>query len=207
MPAELTGPSLSAVRHRIATASPDLRASTVSVAALVADLAVELDGTVLDPRSTARLDEDLAHGPETSQAGARDRGALVALVCWLVLDPAIRSDAGIQAAAQAAGGPSAWLFRLIADLPRALEGLRPVAQWVDDDVAREELARAFLGEAGVLPAGESASAAHDRWLAVSTAYQRQLLSEMAQEVERAEALSRALAAKRAKEAAAQYVPS
>ncbi|WP_028047068.1 hypothetical protein [Cellulomonas sp. URHE0023] len=204
---DLTGPQLAAVRHRISNASPDLTDPQVSVGAVVADLAVELDGAVLDAASLANLDRDLEHGPGMSDASVAERRALVALVCWLVLDPAVRSDPGIQEAAQARGGLSAWMLGLVATIPRQLSGLRPVGRWVEDDSAREELARAFLGAAGVLPAGESPSVANDRWLAVSTAYQRELLTAMAQEAARAEALAKALAEARAKEAAAHYVPS
>ncbi|WP_315097875.1 hypothetical protein [uncultured Cellulomonas sp.] len=194
------GPTLAAVRHRLSTAPPDLFEPEASVTALVADLAVELDGTVLAADSLARLDGDLGAGDEA----ATTRRVLVGLVCWLVLDPAVRGGPGVREAASRLGGASHWMLALVSRVQHELVGLRPDRDWVLLDEAREELARAFLRLGGVLPAGEGAAEAHDRWLAVSTVYQRDLVRAMAVEQARAEELERALAAQRAKEAAAQY---
>jgi hypothetical protein len=187
------GPALAALLHRLTLAPPDLFEPSVSASALVADVAVSLDGTVLDRRILRALDADL------SDASAR---ALVGLVCWLLLDPAVRDAPGVRAAAS--GGLSAWFLRLVEGVQRVLAGQRPDSAWVQDDDAREELARAVLRLGGVLPEGERAETADDRWLAVSSAYQRKVARSMAAEVAHAEELSRALAAQRAKEAAAQY---
>ena len=194
-PATPTGPALASVRHRLSLAPPDLFEPGVAVPALVADLAVDLDGTVLDADSLARLDHDLEVAP---------RRVLVGLVCWLVLDPALRADAGVRESVAAVGGATRWMLGIVTGVQRELVGLRADKDWVQLDEGREELARAFLRFAGVRPAGESAAAAQDRWLAVSTAYQRDLVRAMAVEQARAEELERALAAQQAKEAAAQY---
>ena len=201
-PATPTGPALASVRHRLGLAPPDLFEPGVVVPALVADLAVELDGTLLDADSLARLDADLAGAP--SHPTVATRRALVGLVCWFVLDPAVRADAGVRDAGAAAGGATRWMLGIVTGVQRELVALRADTDWVQRDDGREELARALLRFAGVLPAGESATAAQDRWLAVSTAYQRDLVRAMAVEQARAEELERALAAQQAKEAAAQY---
>ncbi|MBO3084468.1 hypothetical protein [Cellulomonas fengjieae] len=198
------GPALAAVRHRLAVAPPDLFEPTVVVPALVADLAVELDGSVLDAHALARLDAGLAHGPGSSDRAVATRRVLVGLVSWLVLDPAVRADAGVRAVMADSGGATRWMLAVAEAVPAELVGLRADQDWVHLDEAREELARAFLRAAGVLPAGEVAAVAQDRWLAVSTAYQRDLVRAMAVEQARAEELERALADRKAKEAAAQY---
>ena len=96
------------------------------------------------------------------------------------------------------------MLDIVSQVQVELAGLRPDRDWVQLDEARDELARAFLRFARVLPAGEDLATAQDRWLAVSTAYQRDLVRAMAVEQARAEELERALAAQKAKEAAAQY---
>lgn len=197
---EPDGPALAALVHRLALAPPDLFEPSASVSALVADVAVTLDGTVLDRRVLRALDADLS-GPADQSA---HRPPLVGLVCWLVLDPAVLGAPGARAAAAGAGGRTAWFLRIVEGVQRVLAGQRPDREWVQDDVAREELARAFCRLGGVLPAGERAETSDDRWLAVSSAYQRKVAQSMAVEVARAEELARALAEQRAKEAAAQY---
>lgn len=195
---EPDGPALATLVHRLALAPPDLFEPSVSVSALVADVAVSLDGTVLDRRVLRALDADLT-GPADQ---GMHRAPLVGLVCWLVLDPAVHGAPGVRAAA--AGGRTAWFLRIVEGVQRVLAGQRPDREWVQDDVAREELARAFCRLGSVLPAGERAETSDDRWLAVSSAYQRKVAQSMAVEVARAEELARALAEQRAKEAAAQY---
>jgi len=195
---EPDGPALAALVHRLALAPPDLFEPSVAVSALVADVAVSLDGTVLDRRVLRALDADLT-GP-SDQAG--HRAPLVGLVCWLVLDPAVPGSAGVRAAAS--GSLAGWFLRIVEGVQRVLAGQRPDREWVQDADAREELARAVCRLGGVLPAGEGAQTADDRWLAVSSAYQRKVAQSMAVEVARAEELARALAEQKAKEAAAQY---
>ena len=191
------GPPLAALVHRLTLAPPDLFEPSVSPSALVADAAVTLDGTVLARQVLRALDTDL-----TGPGGTSSRRALVGLTCWLVLDPAVHGAPGVGAAA--AGSLSGWFLRVVEGVQRVLAGQRPDRDWVQSDDAREELARAVCRLGGVLPAGETAATADDRWLAVSSAYQRKVAQSMAVEVARAEELARALAAQKAKEAAAQY---
>lgn len=191
------GPALAALVHRLALAPPDLFEPSVRASALVADAAVALDGTVLDRRVLRALDDDL-----TGPGDQASRRVLVGLACWLVLDPAVHGAPGVRAAAS--GSLAGWFLRIVEGVQRVLAGQRPDRQWVQDDTAREELARAVCRLGGVLPAGERAQTADDRWLAVSSAYQRKVAQAMAVEVARAEELARALAEQKAKEAAAQY---
>jgi hypothetical protein len=191
------GPALAALLHRLTLAPPALFEQSVSASARVADVAVSLDGTVLDRRTLRALDEDLT-GPR-DQASRR---ALLGLTCWLLVDPAVHGAPGVRAAA--AGSLTGWFLRIVEGVQRVLAGQRPDRAWVQADDAREELARAVCRLGGVLPAGESAATADDRWLAVSSAYQRKVAQSMAVEVARAEELAKALAAQKAKEAAAQY---
>ncbi|KQY20675.1 hypothetical protein ASD16_20490 [Cellulomonas sp. Root485] len=193
------GPALAALVHRLTLAPPDLFEPFVSASALVADVAVSLDGTVLDRPTLRALDADLQ-----APADRASRRALVGLVCWLVVDPAVHGTPGVRAAAAGAGGLSGWFLRVVEGVQRVLAGQRPEREWVQADDAREELARAFCRLGGVLPAGERAETADDRWLAVSSAYQRKVVQAMAVEAARAEELAKALAEQRAKEAAAQY---
>ena len=71
------GPALAALVHRLTLAPPDLFEPSVSASALVADVAVSLDGTVLDRRALRALDADLTGptGPGVAP-GARRPGVL-----------------------------------------------------------------------------------------------------------------------------------
>ncbi|AEE45614.1 hypothetical protein [Cellulomonas fimi] len=201
VPAGVTGgPPLAALVHRLALAPPDLFEPAVSVPALVADVAVGLDRSVLGRDSLRALDADLR---VTSPDGPARR-ALVGLVCWLATDPTLADAPGVRTAAASAGGLSGWFLGVVAGVQRTLAGQRPARDWVRDETAREELARAVLRLGGVLPAGEDPATADDRWLTVSSAYQRRVAQALAVEQARAEALARALAEQKAKEAAAQY---
>lgn len=196
------GPSVAALVHRLALAPPDLLEPSVGTSALVADVALTLDGAVLGRGSLAALDADLQGTADPDAVAARR--ALVGLVCWLVTDAAVTATPGVRAAAADAGGLTAWFLRLVEGVQRVLAGQRRDHDWVRDETAREELARAVCRIGGVLPAGEPAAVADDRWLTVSSAYQRKVAESLAVERARAEELARALEAQRAKEAAAQY---
>lgn len=81
----------------------------------------------------------------------------------------------------------------------------PVRQWFGDDPERhEEVARALLRCLGIRPRGETHPQSEDRWVSVSTALRSDALRLAAVEQQRADELARALASKRAQEAAAQY---
>lgn len=189
------GPPLETLLHRLGQAPAELLDDAVSAPAVVADLAVSLDGTVLDPARLRLLDDALA---------GHDAAALALLGAWLVADPAVRRHAGARAAAEAAGGAGLWAFGLATALPAALGGLRGGAAWRADELAREELVRAFLAVGGLRAAGEDDALAADAWAAVSTVHRRRMAAETAEEQRRAQELAARLAEQRAKEAAAQY---
>lgn len=196
-PAE-EGPSLATLTQRLALAGPDLLAPEADVPALVADVALLLDGTVLGAATLRGLDAALGR---TATPAAR---AAAGVVCWLVADPAVRSHPGVEAAARARGGLAPWFLHVLHELTTGLAAVRAPRAWVHEETGREEAARALCAAGALLPEGESAAQAADRWQAVSTAYRQQASRAMAEEVRRAEELARALAEKRAKEAAAQY---
>ncbi|WP_435737091.1 hypothetical protein V5D56_00360 [Cellulosimicrobium sp. PMB13] len=193
-PATAEGPALADVVRRLADTPPDVLDPAAVVAALVADTADLLAGPhavgVLQPDARRAVDELCVIAPYAALAGT---------VCWLLRDERLRSAPALRAAATPAA-----LVGLVSRLVPELATLRTATTWVHEPTAREELARAVLRELGLRPAGESPVVAQDRWTAVSTAEQRRIAREMAEEARRAEQLARELADKRAKEAAAQY---
>lgn len=189
------GPALADVVHRLADTPPDvLDHRVVAAAALVGDTADLLAGSgavgVLRGPQRAAVEALCTHAPYAALAGT---------VCWLLRDEHLLA----APASRAAATPGA-LVRVVEQTVPALALLRTPDEWLHAPTAREELARAVLRELGLRPAGESPEVAADRWAAVSTAEQRRIAREMAQEARRAEQLARELAEKRAKEAAAQY---
>ncbi|MDF9878313.1 hypothetical protein [Cellulosimicrobium cellulans] len=189
------GPALADVVHRLADTPPDVLDHPVVVAAaLVGDTADLLTGDgavgVLRGPQRAAVEALCTHAPYAALAGT---------VCWLLRDEHLRAAPAFRAAAT----PGA-LVRVVEQTVPALALLRTPDDWLHAPTAREELARAVLRDLGLRPAGESPEVAQDRWTAVSTAEQRRIAREMAQEARRAEQLARELAEKRAKEAAAQY---
>lgn len=188
------GPPLADVVRRLVDTPPDVLDPAAAAAALVGDTADLLGGErtvgVLRGATRREVDALCAIAPYAALAGT---------VCWLVRDEHLRSSPGFRAAATPAA-----LVDLVSRLVPELATLRTATAWVHEPSAREELARAVLRDLGLRPAGESPEVAQDRWTAVSTAEQRRIAREMAEEARRAEQLARELAAKRAKEAAAQY---
>ncbi|WP_264031365.1 hypothetical protein [Cellulosimicrobium sp. SH8] len=189
------GPALADVVHRLADTPPDvLDHPVVAAAALVGDTADLLAGGgavgVLRGPQRAAVEALCTHAPYAALAGT---------ACWLLRDEHLLA----APASRAAATPGA-LVRVVEQTVPALALLRTPEEWLHAPTAREELARAVLRELGLRPAGESPEVAQDRWAAVSTAEQRRIAREMAQEARRAEQLARELADKRAKEAAAQY---
>ncbi|ADG74345.1 hypothetical protein Cfla_1447 [Cellulomonas flavigena DSM 20109] len=191
------GPELVVVTRRLAAAPAALRDPGANAAAALADLAVVLDGRVAEAGELRSLDQ------RTGDPGG-DRAVLALLTGWVALDPAVRADPGLQDVAKRAGGLSRLVVAAALAVAGELAELREPATWTDDEVAREELARAVLAVLGVLPAGEDPHTAGDAWRVVSTRHRRRVAAEMAAEAQRAAELAKALAEQRAKEAAAQY---
>jgi len=87
----------------------------------------------------------------------------------------------------------------------ALVGVVPLRQWFGDDPDRhEEVVRALLRCMAIRPRGETHAQSEDRWQSVSTGLRSDALRLAALEQQRAAELAKALADKRAQEAAAQY---
>ena len=191
------GPELVSVTRRLATAHAALRDPGVHPGAALADLAVVLDGRVAEATELRSLDQRLG-------AGGGDRAVLALLTGWVALDPAVARHTGVRDVAARCGGISRLVVAAALAVADELGGLREPAAWTDDEVAREELARAALAVLGVLPAGESPEVAGDAWRVVSTRHRRAVAVELAAEAQRAAELAQALEEQRAKEAAAQY---
>lgn len=191
------GPDLVVVTRRLAAAPVALRDRGVSAAAALADLAVVLDGRVAEAGELRSLDA------RTGDPGG-DRAVLALLTGWVALDPVVRAHPGVLDVASRAGGLSRLAVAVALAVADELAGLREPAAWTDDEVAREELARAVLAVLGVLPAGEDPHTAADAWRVVSSRHRRRVAAAMAAEAQRAAELAAALAEQRAKEAAAQY---
>jgi len=191
----MNGPTVAALMQHLAAASPDLLDPGLSPVALVSDTLVDLCGVVLDPRVRGLLAADVD--------ATDDSRAAAALTCWVARAPGLLP---IWAAGPRTGTDGA-ADRLLSAVRALVTELAPHVsprRWVEEPAGREEAARAFLRATALVPAGESASAAQDRWTAISTAARRDAELEIAQEARRTQELARRLAEQRAKEAVAQY---
>lgn len=198
------GPAVAVLTQRLALAPGDLMAPALAVPALVCDVLLDLGGGLLARQDLDRLDAALAAaGPAPGGEEPRPGDAAAALLCWLLADPGVHQDAGLRAR-WVQEGLVPWFLTLLEWMVSDVAVFRSPRSWVRDDAGREEAARAFCRFGGVLPAGESAAVADDRWRAVSTGYQQEVTRSMGEHLRRREELERALAAKRAQEAAAQY---
>lgn len=114
----------------------------------------------------------------------------------LLTEPALRPALASRSTADLI--EAIWHFT---SLPSAV----PLRQWFGDDPERhEEVARALLRSLEIRPRGETHAQSEDRWQSVSTALRSDALRLAALEQQRADELAKALADKRAQEAAAQY---
>lgn len=198
------GPAVAVLVQRLALAPPDVLDPRVAAPALVCDVVEALGGGLPSAPELDRLARALAPaGPASSGPSVRRGDAVAGLLCWLLWDPRVHRDPGL-CARWSAGGLLPWFLSVLERLVAEVAVVREPREWVRDEGGREEAARAFCRFGGVLPAGESAAVAEDRWRSVSTAYQREVSLAMAEHVRRREELARALAEKKAKEAAAQY---
>ena len=140
------GPALAALVHRLTLAPPDLFEPFVSASALVADVAVWLDGTVLDRPTLRALDADLAGAGRPRLAPGARRPRLLAR-----RRPGGARHPGVRAAAAGAGGLSGWFLRVVEGVQRVLAGQRPEREWVQADDAPRGAGP------GVLPARRGAA--------------------------------------------------
>ncbi|OLR94517.1 hypothetical protein [Actinokineospora bangkokensis] len=117
---------------------------------------------------------------------------LVLVTSWLA--------AGLAPTPTAAGE----LHHLLVHPLVELAGVVAAERFTADADRREELARLVLHALGVVPEGETAAQAEDRLSTVDSLRRRRLLAEAARAEERAAAIRKAMADKRAQEAAARY---
>lgn len=219
----LPGPALATVMQRIATTPADrlpapgtldaLRPqpgrAVVDPTAVVADAVADLAPTV------RRTHEQLTWlrtffsapgdaGPARGAADVGDLRARAALVTtWVLEDPALRATPALAEVLVDGHRATDWALTVVWRVGTVLAPVLDPLTWPSTTATREESARAVLRACGLHPGDESAVDAEARWQTVSTAIQRVVLAQLAEEAQRTEELQRALAARRAKEAAAQ----
>ncbi|GGS34379.1 MULTISPECIES: hypothetical protein [Actinokineospora] len=166
--------------RRLADTPPDFLADPAALApaAIVSDTLVRLGGRPLTDRLAARF-----------ASGEPNWTRLVLVTCWLAAD---------------SGGSPERLHDLLATGLADLAALVPAERFATDPDRREELARVLLRALGVVPLGETAEQAADRLDTVDSVRRHRLLADAKAAEERAEAIRRAMAEKRAREAAARY---
>lgn len=157
----------------------------VHVAALVADVLAAC-GASADLDALARFD---GH----DRARERNPRMLTQILCWLLMDPALRGRIG-----------TAELLRMLFDEANALAEKVAAREFIDNDERREELSRMALRGAGLRPAGESPNVAEDRWLSVSSRERTRLAAASRAAEERARQIREALARKAAEESADKW---
>ncbi|MGW5051844.1 hypothetical protein [Actinokineospora sp. NPDC004072] len=172
--------AVSTLTRRLADTPPDFLAdpATLAPAAIVSDTLVRLGGAPLTGRQAARF-----------AGGEPNWTRLVLLTCWLAADSGAAPDR---------------LHDLLATGLDELAALVPAERFATDPDRREELARVLLRGLGAVPLGETAEAAADRLATVDSVRRHRLLADAKAAEERAEAIRRAMAEKRAREAAARY---
>ncbi len=191
------GPLLEVLTRRLAECPAEFlaeprvgRGGQVSVAAVVADLLHDLDGTRLTPAQAEAFQPRVAQGA----ASQRNWLSLVLVAAWLLHDPWFQQARRF--------GPAAAEF--LSTQLGELAVLTPAPKFVADPDRREELARLCLRGLGLRPAGETPAQAADRLATLSTAERQRVLQAARQAEERARAIREAMAKKAAEEAAAQY---
>ncbi len=158
---------------------------SVHVTALVADL--------LAAYGTSAALDALKRFEARDRAKERNPRMLTQILCWLLMDPALRGKIGTEE-----------LLRMLYEDANALAEKVAARDFVDNDERREELSRMALRSAGLRPAGESPNVAEDRWLAVSTRERVRLAAASRAAEERARQIREALARKAAEESADKW---
>ena len=186
------GPPLEQLTRRlIETPTPFLaephigKQGSVNVPALVADV-LAAHGLSADLAALERF-------AGRDRAKERNPRMLTQILCWLLMDPALRGKY-----------TTTELIRMLFDEANGLAEKLPAKEFIDNDERREELSRMALRGAGLRPAGESANVAEDRWLTVSTRERVRLAAASRAAEERARQIREALARKAAEESADKW---
>jgi hypothetical protein len=158
---------------------------TVHVTALVADLLAAYG-------ASADIDALKRFGAG-DRARERNPRMLTQILCWLLMDPALRGKISASE-----------LLRMLFEEANALAEKVAAKDFIDSDERREELSRMALRSAGLRPAGESANVAEDRWLSVSSRERGRLAAASRAAEERARQIREALARKAAEESADKW---
>lgn len=183
------GPPLAALTRRLAGTPADFLAADTVVPAVLADAVFLAHTAVLRPADVRSVRDWCA----------TDQGrAATAVTAWLITEPELAAIARSYGPVGALAVAHA-LVELAADVSPT--------RWLVDADRREEAVRTALAAIGLCPAGESATEATDRLWSVSTVARRTAMRNAAAAEQRARDIAAALAAQRAKEAAAQYVPT
>lgn len=131
------------------------------------------------------------------------RGRAALITTWVLADPAVHRAPALADVLTGPDQTTDWALTAVSRVSTVLAPVLDPSTWPSTTATREESARAVLRACGLYPGDETAVDAEARWQTVSTAIQSLVLAQLAEEARRTEELQRALAAKRAKEAAAQ----
>ncbi|WP_156756233.1 hypothetical protein [Actinokineospora pegani] len=175
-------PSVADLTRRLADTPPAfLDETTAYPPAVVSDVLTTLGGAPLTPGQATVFEQ-----------GTPNWQRLVLVTCWLAA--ALPSNPEV---------PASLHSLLVAHLAE-LADLIDATRFTDDPDRREELARLLLHAVEALPAGETRAQAEDRFSTVDSVRRRRLVAEAEAAEARAAAIRKAMADKRAKEAAARY---
>ncbi len=162
-------------------------AGTVHVAAVVSDVLDGMGGERLSALAAKTFSDPARQTPDGWLS-------VVLVACWLLGDSWFRGQRTLAAKASI----------LFASHLQPLARLVKPDQFVADPDRREELARFCLARLGLCPLGESETVARDRLAAISSVERERVAREAAAAERRAREVRKAMAAKRAREAASVY---
>jgi hypothetical protein len=177
------GPSIAEVAARLSSVPRDFLDARVSLRALAGDVLGHVDEPMLSVLTTAQ------------RGDASRRGAALALWLWSSQDLVGPFEPVLS---------SAWATRAIAALALRLAPVVDPADWLVDSRNREEAVRLFVLWCGQLPAGQSATTARAMWQRHDSIRRNAALAGALEEHQHRLAVTQALAAKQAAEAAARY---
>jgi hypothetical protein len=117
---------------------------------------------------------------------------LIQIVCWLLSHPSFEAIS------------CKWIPKFIDKNLSELAPLVKKESWISDEERAEELSRLVLLACGVIPAGETKAEAQDRLDSVNTVKRLKVIEESKAAMERAKAIRKKMAEKKAREAANVY---